>query len=856
MKFIFNDTFITDPNLFHTKTDERSVFVSGNLIFEKSSVAASGKVSKLISEYKSADGDDKLKIASDVTNRSGRASGWTDDDAKDFFKGISASDSGGRSFDSSGKSMTRQYLDTIVGDTDDLGQAADEFGAKQTLRERVVDQLKPFMSNEEIGKAFDDLWNKAGLAESEVLDFFYNIIDLSAEAGSNIKELINFATMHYSTRRDKGLTLLLLDLGSKLQKKYPEVNFFAMMIDSANGEKPKLGKLAIITDKTDMDSARKIFSLSQHRIVEQNAALNRERKEVRDRVQNMQERTNLQRAIFEAMKMNEVERGLIIELDKFGETFRRLVTNPQFRALKDLQYTILAGRRLLDAWMSLYVDKQPVTPSRSTDETRDDPKSISTYTGKQQGRSLSDLPSRSKILTSSSVRFVKVAQNTQNNNAILEVQRKLLNDLIQGFTGRALPKISNGNLPDPVKKLLSNHINNLVSEFSRALRLNQRVSFSEIYDRVLSKTQTSITSQRRTNSSYSNFKVVVSQQGGAQINRPAVTPDFQDASNLIGVIVNAVYYLGSAESIFRIFTTGDLTDVVALYRMIAVYESNLFLQLDNQLGNVGIKSPLDNSLFSGGKVSAQGARMMMNEQEADAIIKLFGEEAFAVERLETKIKADEQILSNAENNLSIEASQSVQLSEGKETIEGDKAPLEFPAELKQKYESFVNQVNTVIKSLYYVLGIRRNMKKRAEVEGSDPLIMNTLSRIEQDLLIRIKRLEETRDKYKSTNLIRIELEKIRRLKELLGPLEAQIKLFSDAGISIASLITQPNGLLNTISKIRDEEENALDKLIDKYTELKERITPVNLGNFQRPTFTQATGQVEIGEPQQPSAEMI
>jgi hypothetical protein len=59
-----------------------------------------------------------------------------------------------------------------------------------------------------------------------------------------------------------------------------------------------------------------------------------------------------------------------------------------------------------------------------------------------------------------------------------------------------------------------------------------------------------------------------------------------------------------------------------------------------------------------------------------------------------------------------------------------------------------------------------------------------------------------------------------------------------------------------LRKIRDEEENALDKLIDKYTEVKERITPVDLGSFQKPTVTQNMGKVEIGEPELPTDEII
>lgn len=868
MKFIFNDSFSTDPNLFLPKTDEGSVFVSGNLIIEKSSIAITGRVKSLIVKYKGLDKEGKRKLAEEITNRTGDGSGLSDDDAEDFFDGISGSSSSSRGGDVSGDSMTRRYLDTIVSGSDEMGEAADAFATKATLRSRLVDQLKPFLSSDEIGKLFDDFIFKIKLPESETLDFISNIIDFASDAGANIKQLISFATMHYATRRDKGLTILLLELGGKLQKKYPEVNFFEMMIDSANGGKPKLGKLAIINDKEDMDIAKKLFSLSQHRIVEQNEALNRERKEVRDALQSMQERTNLQRAIFDAMKMNEVERALTIEIEKFGETFRRLITNPQFRALKDLQYTILAGRRLLDTWMSLYIDKQPVTPSRSTQEVRDDPKGVSRFTGEQQGRSNRDWPSRGPILVSNnSTKFIKVAQQKTNQPSqqqkaaeekqAIDLQKMILSDLIKKTERLVIPKIRNSNIPTEAKNIVLSYINNLLLEFSKALRVNTRVSFLDMHRAAHGKLAANLSEETRVKkSNTSNSRFVISQQAGAQTSRPAVQPQFSQFSTIIDTLIGALAVLGNIETFTRIFSTGDIRDIIALYRMLSVYNQNVYMELDNQLGNVGSLAPSDSSMFSGGALTPSGAQIAVNETEADALQKLFKEEFSATQRLDAKIKADEATLAQAENNLAIESSQSVQLSVGKEAPEGDKPALEFPAELKQKQEEFVKQADAVIKNLYILLGIRRNMKKRAEVEGSDPIIMSTLRRLEQDILIRIKKHEDTREKYKSTSTILVELERSRRLRQLLRPVEKQIQLFAEAGISIASLITQPNGILNVVRRIRDEEEKALDKLIDRYTELKEKITPVNLDGFARPSVTTQTGAVDIGEPLEPTSEMI
>ena len=196
MKFIFNDSFSTDPNLFKTQTDERSVFVSGNLIFEKPSFAATGRVKNLAKRWKSSSPSDRRKISKDVEDGTGDAAGWSDSEKDDFQTEITSSSSSFSSDRPADESMTRKFLDTIVDSSDAMGSAADQASAKLTLRSRIVDQLKPFMSEEEIGKLFDTFIFKIGLAESEVLDFINYILDFSSEAGSNIKELFSFATMH------------------------------------------------------------------------------------------------------------------------------------------------------------------------------------------------------------------------------------------------------------------------------------------------------------------------------------------------------------------------------------------------------------------------------------------------------------------------------------------------------------------------------------------------------------------------------------------------------------------------------------------------------------------------------------
>ncbi len=867
MKFIFDDSFSTDPNLFKSQTDERSVFVSGNLIFESQRISAApaGAVEAAIRKYKTSIPKDRTQLRNDIASRSGIYSSWDDADVEAFDSGVVGSSSSGTSRSSREKSKTRQFIDTIKEDAEILGEASDQSMAQLTLRSRLVDQLKPFMSESEIGKLFDDAIFKIGMPESELLDFIKNILDYSSTAGANIKNLFAFALMHFSTRLDKATTELILETAAKLQEKYPELDFFKMLIDSARGDKPKLGLLAIIKDKDDMYLAKKIFSLAQYTLAEQNEAVNRERKEVRMRLQSMQERKNLQRALFNALKMNEVDRALTTEIDKFGDLFRKLITSPQFRALKDLQYTLLAGRRLLDTWMTLYADTQPINARLSPTETRDDQKSVGRFTGDAQNQSTSRFPSRREnFLASSNPKFIRIAQNQQatNEQEVLKTQAFAINRLYQGISNNVLPRIQSSNLPPQIKNFMNLYLNTHLQELQKASRSNSRISFSDLgvsiqnkvmmsIDKLNQGTQNLQQNNRRQSAFESRF--IYAQMSGAQTSRPQVDNNIAQVSGHIDNIVNFLVTLAKFETFGKLISRENVFDFILLLRFVGRAEQNILMELDLQLGNIGRFAPADANIFKDGQLTKRGAEIIANREEVNALLEFMPELSARARDLETNIEEDKKFINQVEQNLSVEANQSVQTFQGSEA---DDAPMEFPAELKEKYEKFVDVIQGTINDYYVLLGIRRQMNKVAQVEKPDSNIISVLNRLEQQILVEVKQLEEKKAKYQSTNLIRVELERKRRLMQLLGPIEKTIQAYSNAGISIANLVTQPNGLLNLLRRIREEEENALEKLLDEYALLKEDITPVNLGTFKKPMDREQNTGTEIGEPGKVTEDMV
>lgn len=419
MRIVFNDSFAADPNLFKSQTNERSVFVSSNLILEKKIILAAplppAQIDNFVLKYKKLSDPDKEKMLKDILIPNPPYDTWEDVDRKEFRKRIEGAEKKDTSEKpSSGKSKFEQFIDTAKEDAEKITEPFEDNSSKLDDRSVIIDRLKGFgVSDDNIGKFIAYAFQDNPIPESEILSFLELIFDFAIQAGTNIEDIIFFALEHYSTRRSKGVTYDILKAGSTLQEKYPELNIFSMLRQSVKGQNFDFGKLAIIEDSQDMELAKLVFSLAQHKIVEQNEAVRRERQMVRDKVQAVQERTNLQRGLISALDANEVERGLIKEILKFGEFYKSLITNPVFRALKKTQYVINAGRKLLDTWMTVYLDTQPITPRLSPEESRSHQQSISDTTSQGQSQNKSNFPSRRpSFFTSSSSKttFYKIAQ--------------------------------------------------------------------------------------------------------------------------------------------------------------------------------------------------------------------------------------------------------------------------------------------------------------------------------------------------------------------------------------------------------------------------------------------------------------
>jgi len=859
MRIVFNDSFAADPNLFKTQTNERSVFVSNNLILEKKIILAAplppAQIDNFVLKYKKLSDPDKEKMLKDILNKNAPYDTWEDVDRKEFRKRIEGTEKKDTSEKpSSGKSKFEQFIDTAKEDAEKITEPFEDNSSKLDDRSVIIDRLKGFgVSDDNIGKFIAYAFQDNPIPESEILSFLDLIFDFAIQAGTNIEDIVFFALEHFSTRRSKGVTYDILKAGSTLQEKYPELNIFSMLRQSVKGQNFGFGKLAIIEDSQDMELAKLIFSLTQHKIVEQNEAARRERQMIRDKVQAVQERTNLQRALVSALDANEVERALIKEILKFGEFYKSLISNPVFRALKKTQYIINAGRKLLDTWMTVYLDTQPITPRLSPEESRSNQQSISDTTSQGQSQNKSNFPSRRpNFFTSSSSKttFYKIAQ-TGKVDLTKEVKFFLKNfETSESSFTSLIPQ----NLP--ASKILLDtykvYKDTLKKELTLQLNNPKNISFSAAHAKAEQESKKILgVSQANENT---NKKVI------AQTNPQGANYTVTDSSSQFvqNVLLWGTIALGlglSADALLELVKKGKL-GIIQLFGMLYIAWRQYHTQNDLNLQKAGRGLPSDKSFYDAdGNLTRAGADILANRADLDAIFAVIGPASQFVKKQKALVDKNKIAIDNFEKILNNQIFQQVDYGMGQTS--GTRSPLLFPEEVKKRYEEFVAKLEEHLQLLRLLQAGYTKLKTIAEFEKLDANQKRTLDNAQLSVIVEIKNIANKINDFKTTNKIRKEIEEQKRARYILESLLEQYSPLVDAGINISSIISQPDGFAQVFQFARENLSTQLDKLVETYEEITSMIDPVDL-KIQNTTIPQNpnAGTVLLDKPGDVTSDMV
>jgi thiamine kinase-like enzyme len=124
---------------------------------------------------------------------------------------------------------------------------------------------------------------------------------------------------------------------------------------------------------------------------------------------------------------------------------------------------------------------------------------------------------------------------------------------------------------------------------------------------------------------------------------------------------------------------------------------------------------------------------------------------------------------------------------------------------------------------------------------------------ENELTVFLKKVNE----YKTTNIIREEIEFQKRLRFILEGLQEQFEPFIEGGINLFGVISQPNGFAQVFKAARENLNVQLDKLLEKEAELTQQVEPLDLKIPEYQKDPNATsGQVNLEQPGKVTPQMV
>lgn len=366
MKFVFNDSLTSTVQNDNEQVPSGNIVTSG-LILEKKIVTSAtiNTLEELLSAYQ------KLTSEAERTKLLGStdAQAILKDPANlaEFAKKIGSPSSAGRQ--NTGSDPISMATQALMQGAEQVGQPASKFAPFISQKDQIIARLKPFMSDKDIGEVFYRFSEELKLAFTETIGILEFCIQQSRSCNTKVADLINFYLEHYGQKRQSANTKRIIQTACEYQKLNPTIDIFSILRDAIKGNQPKVGVGYLSKDPDSQLVFNNLIMLSQASLPEQDEEIRRRFQASRDALQNQEQKINMQRAIFDMMKTEEMNLQLSKLLKGLGTTFEALLTQPMYRALRSMFYDINAGKILMNQATGIFgSDTSPETKRSQFDE--------------------------------------------------------------------------------------------------------------------------------------------------------------------------------------------------------------------------------------------------------------------------------------------------------------------------------------------------------------------------------------------------------------------------------------------------------------------------------------------------------
>lgn len=884
MKFVFNDSITASITTENIDNNNINIVTSG-MIFEKRIVTAG--------TYNTV--DDILKALAKATNEADKRSIMNHPEVKtilgdpdkmfEFTKKISAPSSGSSS-SSSGNDPASMVTDYLTGGSERVGEGAEAYAPFLSQKDQIIARLKPHMSDQEIGQVFYRFSDEIKLPFTETIGILEYCIQQSRSCYAKVKDLINFYAEHYGQKLQGANTKRIIELACEYQKLNPTVDIFSVLRDAVAGKQPKVNLGYLSKDPDSQLVFNNLIMLSQASLPDQSEEIRRRFQKSRDALRNAQEKVNMQRAIYDMMKTEEMNLQLEKMLINYiGPGFKLLLSNPLYRALKDIFYDLKAGGILLNQLNSIFgAETNPTNPRITYPEQQIERENV--FPTQNDGRQpFSNEQHRFLKLASPDVTKHIYAQTAPVAPATPAAKKatpqelqlavsfmKRISDSIGKTTSDTLAKITKTlndlNLGGILSKV-TNFFNSLIQGIQKIYQLTTQGKLTlqeleNVFANIIGKLNAQAKTAYNQNISYKNGNLnedsfIFVKRSQRSVQQGITRPGGDELTGKITQAVNIILSIGSLIATFilapraaAVLVESDWDSFIKLLGPAVIGVKNSLIEVFMELNIVGGNAP-QSSLFydNNGNLTDQGRLILSNNRETMIALGVSDADAAAFGRFAVQRTYFMEQLRIKEDNLQAAESQAVQTGNPRqpETTVGD-LPVDFQAKLKD-FLNFCTQIENQFKAnvnlLRNALKNTKNLDQAQQAQAS-----GLLSALEKDLI----EIQSKKSEWSSMENIAEHMMRKRQFLQKLKPLQTQLNTLKKLGIPMANIIASPNGILAQVGKIRSEEQQALDKLRKDYYEKMDLLKnpdkispmmkfPTNTGLTKLPT---SPNQVNTGSP--------
>jgi len=833
MKFVFNDSLATTVS---SNSDETSDlrFIPSGIILEKKIVTSAtiNTIEELLEAYfkkglSEADRDallaqpDAVNLLKDPKNLA------------TFIKKTTGR-SGGSTFSESQSAM--DTVNKLMNEgAEQAGEPASRFAPYFSSKDQIIARLKPLMSEKEIGNIFYQLEEKVKIPFTEVIGILEFCIQQSRTCNAKAKDLIDFYIDHYGQKRQSANTKRIIETACSYQKLNPTVDIFSVLRDAVAGNQPKVGLGYLSKDPEAQLVFDNLIMLSQSSLPEQDEEIRRRFQQSRDALQNQEQKVNMQRAIYDMMKTEEMNLQLARMIKSLGSAFEFLLTQPMYRAVKDMFYDLNAGKILMNQASSIFAgDTSPENRRLQQHEQQAENENVFPSIQESKKPFSNNQYNFLKLASPEVNRFI-YAQNaskptpeqkqdvasilTQIGQAIAETARNVVRTINEKLSG-ATKEIQNGfkSIIDKIFGFfaaLEKAIKGLLSRIANDSITLETIgdSFKEVFGFLQGGSAPKVANN--TNQNFVRLAQKSPQQGTTYAGGSQAK---QAGLNALGIISQMGGFLAASIIIPRALSAAMLTNqwgeiVNSIFPLVLLLMNNI-RELFLQTNFVGKNAPVSSAFFDNkGKPTQEGLQMIASNKETMISLGIADDDAmalgkFRVQKIElmNQLRSKETILSQAE-------SQTIQAGGGvRETTVAD-----LPNDFQNKLKDFLDFCGKVELQFKAALNIFRNATNNNLSNYND--VQKTqanglLAEFQKDL----QEVQAKKSEWSSMKNIAGHMMRKRILLQKLKPLQTQMDTMKKLGIPMSNIIASPNGILSQVGRIRNEEQQALNKLREEYEE--------------------------------------